>query len=90
MADIPEEAASDIRVSKNALERSSSRRIIVVLQQASLETVKTKKVRLALRGAELWTKPAVGEFSHTYFSLLLLVHTPRHSSSTGLRALELR
>ena len=43
MADIPEDAAGDIRLSKNVLEKSNARRIVVVLQQASLETVKTKK-----------------------------------------------
>ena len=43
MAEIPEDAPADIRLSKNPLEKANSRRIVVLLQQASLETVKTKK-----------------------------------------------
>lgn len=45
MADIPAEKTADIRLSKNVIERNSAKRVVVVLQQASLETVKTKKVR---------------------------------------------
>ena len=46
MAEMPEQQLGDIRLPKNAVERSAGRRVIVVLQQASLETVKTKKVGL--------------------------------------------
>jgi rRNA small subunit pseudouridine methyltransferase Nep1 len=45
MAEMPEERPGDVRLPKNVLEKASARRVIVVLQQASLETVKTKKVR---------------------------------------------
>ena len=43
MADIPAPQISDIKLPKNVLEKNAARRIVVVLQQASLETVKTKK-----------------------------------------------
>lgn len=43
MAEIPAPPTTDIRLPKNVLEKNASRRIVVVLQQASLETVKTKK-----------------------------------------------
>lgn len=43
MAEIPAAAATDVRIPKNVLERNAARRVVVVLQQANLETVKTKK-----------------------------------------------
>ena len=43
--EIPAAAAGDVRLPKNAVEKAEAKRVIVVLQQASLETVKTKKVR---------------------------------------------
>ena len=43
MAEIPAAVAADVRLPKNVLERNAARRVVVVLQQANLETVKTKK-----------------------------------------------
>ena len=43
MAEIPAEVSSTVRLPKTALEKHDTRRVVVVLQQASLETVKTKK-----------------------------------------------
>ena len=43
--EMPAPPAGDVRLPKNAIEKSAGRRVIVVLEQASLETVKTKKVR---------------------------------------------
>lgn len=43
MAEIPKTESADVRLPRNALERASARRVVVLLQQASLETVKTKK-----------------------------------------------
>lgn len=43
MADIPAEVPTSVRLPKTASEKNDSRRVVVVLQQASLETVKTKK-----------------------------------------------
>ena len=43
MAEIPAPESADVRLPRSALERAGARRVVVVLQQASLETVKTKK-----------------------------------------------
>ena len=43
MAEIPAEVPSSVRLPKTAVEKHDARRVVVVLQQASLETIKTKK-----------------------------------------------
>ena len=43
MAEIPADVPSTVRLPKTSSEKQDARRVVVLLQQASLETVKTKK-----------------------------------------------